>query len=122
VPFGVAIIGANTVAATLEDLAEGLGAMSDAAGAAARIALAASRSRAPVDSGRLRGSGRAGSTGSTAQVVFSVPYAGPIHWGWRARNITPSLFAVKGVDSTEARWTDVYRDAVQGLCDGVDGA
>jgi len=120
--FGVAVVGADTVATTLDGLADGLTGMTDAAGDAARIVLAAARSRAPVDTGRLRSSGRAGNSGSDAQVVFNAPYAGPIHWGWRARNIAPSLFAIKGVESTEARWTDVYRDAVQDLCDQVEGA
>lgn len=115
------VVGADRVGSSLGTLAVSLGRLETAAGEAARIGLAAARSRAPVDSGRLRGSGRVGVAGSDGIVQFNAPYAGPIHWGWRARGITASLFAIDGVTDTKSRWTDVYRDAIQELCDGVEG-
>lgn len=52
----------------------------------------------PVRSGRLRGSVRGNKAKSKAVVMVgraSVPYAGPIQWGWAARGIAPSGFFQK---------------------------
>jgi len=49
----------------------------------------------PARSGRLRGDVRGNRAKSKAVVAVgraSVPYAGPIQWGWPARNIRPAGF------------------------------
>lgn len=57
----------------------------------------------PVQTGSLAASLRAG-RGKTKAVVragrASVPYAGPIHWGWPARNIKPNPFLAEARDRT----------------------
>lgn len=50
---------------------------------------------APKRTGRLAGDVRGNRAQSKAVVTAgraSIPYAGPINYGWRARGITPSLF------------------------------
>lgn len=57
---------------------------------------------APKVSGRLAGDVRPSSAKTKASVMVgraSVPYAGPINYGWRRRNIEPTLFMNKAADS-----------------------
>lgn len=66
-------------------------AFSSIATEAAQIAA----SHAPKRSGRLAGDIRGNRAKSKAVVTAgraSVPYAGPINYGWSARNIRPALF------------------------------
>ena len=73
------------------------------------IILQAARNRAPVLTGKLRASGRA----DGMEVSFTAPYSAPIHWGWKARNIGPNPFLVKGTESTADAWVQAFTDALQ---------
>ena len=69
--------------------------------------------KAPVRSGRLRKSIRAGASkrsGSVKAGKKAVPYAGPIHFGWPSRRIAPNTFLWDALDS---RRDDVERQYVQ---------
>jgi hypothetical protein len=46
----------------------------------------------PSRTGRLRASRRPSKAKARAVVSVGVPYAGPIQWGWAARNIEPAAF------------------------------
>ncbi len=89
--------------------------------------IVAERARAlvPRRSGALGASIRA-SRGATAAIVRagsgSVPYAGPIHWGWPARNIAAQPFLSDGATSTESRWMNVYEAAIAAALAKVEGA
>lgn len=74
-----------------------------------KIILQAARNRAPVRSGALRASGVA----DGMHVSFTVPYSAPIHWGWKARNIKPNPFLVKGTESSADAWLQAFTDALQ---------
>lgn len=113
--------GADRLAFTLRRFSAGLDDMGPAHRAAASIALQAARSRAPVRSGRLRASGQTGGTGQYGDVLFTAPYAGPIHWGWPARGIAPTLFATKGAEASQDQWLDAYTNAIQDDLDKVEG-
>lgn len=66
------------------------------------------RDRAPVLTGRLRDSVRGRGTKRRAYVQAGgrgIPYAGPIHFGWAARNIEPQPFLY---DALDARRDDVF--------------
>lgn len=55
----------------------------------------------PVVSGKLRDSVRAAGAQKSGRVRAGfkrVPYAGPIHFGWAARNIEPNLFLYDALD------------------------
>lgn len=80
--------------------------------------------RAPKRGGALAGSGRPGRAAGRATVVFgsaAVPYAGPIHWGWPARNIAPHPFVVDAAEATRPEWLDAYADDLQHIADEVGG-
>lgn len=64
----------------------------------ARRGAASASSHAPRRSGRLAADIRGNRAQSKAVVTAgraSIPYAGPINYGWRARNIEPSGFMQK---------------------------
>ncbi|AVJ48760.1 hypothetical protein SEA_SALLYSPECIAL_12 [Gordonia phage SallySpecial] len=94
----------------------------------ARVAaLVATRgqSAAPVQSGRLAATVRAGATRTAAVVRAgrkSVPYAGPIHWGWPARGITAQPWLTTAAAESEPAWLAVYTEAVEDILDRIEGA
>ncbi len=74
---------------------------------AAEIVAQSARGLAPVLSGQLRGSIRAKGTqkyGSVAAGRRSIPYAGPIHFGWPRHGIEAQPFIY---DALEERSDDV---------------
>jgi hypothetical protein len=85
---------------------------------AAVIMLRAAKLRAPVKSGELRASGMTFPNG----IMFTAPYAPPIHWGWPKRNIKPNRFALEGVEESRPEWIAVYQDTIQTDLDKIEGA
>lgn len=118
----VEVVGEDNLALTLRRFASGLDDMAKSHREVADLALRAARARAPVKTGRLRASGRVASTGGYGDILFTAPYAAPIHWGWPARNIAPNLFATKAIEQTQEAWLDVYSDALQEDLGKVKGA
>jgi hypothetical protein len=116
------IEGADQLAASLDALVDSLEHMSEAHRAAARIALEAARARAPMRTGRLRASGSYDATGVSGSVIFTAPYAGPVHWGVPSKNIPPSLFATRGLKASEKQWLGVYEKAIETEVGKVHGA
>jgi hypothetical protein len=99
--------------------------LSELRGAHAKVAgLVASAARPPVRSGALAATVR-GSGTKTAAIVragfATVPYAGPVHWGWPARGIEAQPFAVDAAQQTEPAWVAVYTAEVQNIVDKVKG-
>lgn len=59
----------------------------------------------PVLSGDLRGTVRPSQTKNKAVVRAGskrTPYAGPIHFGWRKRNIRPQRFLTEAIQKTQS--------------------
>jgi HK97 gp10 family phage protein len=82
----------------------------------------AAEPRAPRKSGRLAASIRAQGTqreGRVAAGGASVPYAGPIHFGWSARNIEPQPFLTDALHAEEATVVDIYVEETDRLIDRV---
>lgn len=82
----------------------------------------AAEPRAPSRSGRLAASIRAQGTqreGRVAAGKASVPYAGPIHWGWPARNIKAQPFLTDALASEENTVVDIYMIETDRLIDRV---
>jgi len=76
------------------------------------------RSRAPRDSGTLAGDIRGGGTKTRAYVSVGrkkIPYAGPIHFGWPARNIQAQPFLYEAIDSRADDVREVYAKRVDEL-------
>lgn len=85
---------------------------------AARLVADRATQLAPRLSGRLASSVR--STGQARVGVVragfaSIPYAGPIHFGWRAHNIEPQPFLYDALDDRRAAVFEAYRRQVDDL-------
>lgn len=78
----------------------------------------------PRRSGTLAGTVRAAGT-TTAAIVRAgfarVPYAGPIHWGWPARNIAAQPFLSDAATSSEGIWIKLYEREVDRIINQVEG-
>ena len=80
---------------------------------------------APQRTGRLAGNIRPAKQAQRARIMAGssgVPYAGPIHWGWPARNIAENPFISRAAQATEPEWTQAYLEDVQAALDRVRGA
>jgi hypothetical protein len=72
----------------------------------------------PVDTGRLRDTIHSTRGKASASVLAGrslVPYAGPIHFGWRARNIEPQPFLYDALDRRRDDVLDRYNDGIGDL-------
>jgi hypothetical protein len=81
--------------------------------------------RVPVRTGALRESLRSSGTVSGALVRAGgrrVPYASPIHWGWRKRNIAANPFIYGAADDTQANWEHAYLMGIQAIIREIEGS
>lgn len=108
--------GARELAQTAHAAADSLGDMASAHSKAGAYMAQVARSKAPSVSGRLAGSVRADHSATEVTVTAGgpgVPYAGPIHWGWPARNISAQPFLVDALEATQTSVVSIYGDDVQ---------
>jgi len=118
----IRVRGARNLRRTLRRAGDDLGNLralhSQVAGVVAREA------RPPRRTGALGGSVRPAGT-KTAAIVragfASVPYAGPIHWGWPARNITAQPFLSDAATGSEGIWIAIYTVGVERIIGKVEG-
>jgi len=90
---------------------------------AARTVLEAARGLVPVQTGRLRKSMKAGATRTRGTVSAGdrlVEYAGPIHFGWPARNIEPQPFIYDALDARKDEVVDKYEAHIEALVRKLD--
>ena len=92
--------------------------------AAAEIVAEAARRRVPVgETKRLQKSIRAGATtkrGTVSAGSRLVEYAGPIHFGWPARNIDPNPFIYDALDERKGEVVSKYEQRVSDLVKKLD--
>lgn len=92
--------------------------VSDLKGAFTKIAAEGAQlaSRyAPKKSGRLAGDIRGNRAVSKAVIIAgrsSVPYAGPINYGWERRNISPTGFMQQASNEMEPRAVQMLEDEI----------
>lgn len=93
---------------------------------AADIAKPEAVARAPRGrTGKLAGSIRVGATQKAGIIRAgrkTVPYAGPINYGWPARHIKPRTFVNDAVTSTEGQWAKEYEQFVKKTMNQIKGA
>jgi hypothetical protein len=80
---------------------------------------------APRRSGALAATLRGSGTQAAAIVRAgrgSVPYAGPIHWGWPARHIPAQPWIYDAAQRSTEQWTGLYLTALEKIIDGIEGA
>lgn len=94
--------------------------------AVAGIVVSRAKSWAPRRSGSLAGTIRAGATqraaivraGNNRTSKTGVPYANPIHWGWKAKGIKANPFLSYSAQNTESQWIKQYDQKIEKLLDG----
>jgi hypothetical protein len=108
---------ARAAAADLED-------MSRANAQAGDYLAGRARGMAPAVSGRLAGSVRAVVSATQVSVTAGgpgVPYAGPIHWGWPARNISAQPFLLDAMEQSETSVVRMYEADVNRTVNTIHG-
>lgn len=121
---GIRIEGQRQLRKTLREAGDDLEDLKAAHKAAAEVAAGGSRPLAPVRSGDLSGTIRAGGTKTQAVIRAgkkAVPYAGPIHWGWPKRGIEPHPFLAEGAKNTEPQWVELFYQAMEKALKKVKG-
>lgn len=99
---GVSVKGDDKVVRALRDVADEVEDLDAFERIADDLARAAAR-HAPKRTGRLAGSLRGDRSKSKAIVRSTLVYAGPINYGWPARNIAPSGFMQKADQEIQPR-------------------
>lgn len=114
---GVEVIGLNQLVRFLRTLEPELHDGLKEANAALSDEIAAdARHGAPRQSGRLAGTVRSSGTARTGIVRAGgarVPWTGPVHFGWAARNIEPNKFLYRAFDAREDEITQRYLEALE---------
>jgi hypothetical protein len=80
---------------------------------------------APRRTGALGASVRGMKQVGRARIVAgnaSVPYSGPINYGWPARNLPAQPFMNEAAVQTQPAWLPIYLDDIQKILDTVKGA
>lgn len=105
----------------LRELGDDLSDLKDANARVAELVSAEASRRAPKGpTGRLAASVRGNRAAGRATVQAgraSVPYAGPIHYGWPAHGIAAQPFVTDAAQALESEWTAEYLDAVEAELD-----
>jgi hypothetical protein len=120
----VEVLGAKELRKTLKQAGEDLGDLKTVHQAVGNIVVSVARGLAPVRSGALAGSLRANRVAGGVSVKAgsgSIPYAGPIHWGWPAHAIKAQPFISEAATTSEATWVALYEEEVAKILDRVEG-
>lgn len=120
----VEVKGAKELRKQLKAAGDDLGDLKDTHKKIAQIVEFDALQLAPVVTGGLVGSIRASGTQTSAIVRAgrkSVPYAGPIHWGWPARNIAAQPFLVDAQSQKYEDWMSEYTDLVDRALTKISG-
>lgn len=121
----VRVDGARQLRRTMRQADIDLQEMKDTHARVAALVTNKARANAPIVSGRLAATVRPGATKTSAIVRAgrkSVPYAGPIHWGWPARNIKAQPWLADTAKSSEPAWLAIYSQAVDQIIGRIEGA
>lgn len=126
---GLKLEGGRNLRRTLKQAGSDLQELKAANAAAANIVAGRAAGWAPVQTGRLASTVRSSGTktagivraGNNRKSATGVPYAAPIHWGWRARNIKPNPFLSYSAQATEPTWLTLYTNLVDKAISKVKG-
>ncbi len=126
---GLKLEGGRNLRRTLREAGSDLTDLKAANAQAASIVAGRAQSWAPVVSGRLAATVRSSGTktagivraGNNRKSASGVPYAAPIHWGWKARNIRANPFMSYSAQSTEPTWLALYESLVNTALSKIKG-
>lgn len=121
---GIKVEGLNELIRSMRKAGLDLTELKDAHHRAGEIVANYAETIAPRRSGRLAGTIRAAKQVRRARVQVgraSVPYAGPIHWGWPARHIAANPFLSEAAQRSEPVWRPVYQHAIEDALAKIKG-
>lgn len=123
-PVAVEVVGLSKVLRQMKQIDPDLVAQIKAANRdIADDVVTTARTLSPKETGTLAGSLRPGATNRTGLVRAGsrkVPWAGPIHFGWRARNIKPNPFLYDAFDERRDDVEDRYLAAMLKIAGSLD--
>jgi hypothetical protein len=123
-PVAVEVVGLSKVLRQMKQIDPDLVAQIKAANRdIADDVVTTARTLSPKETGTLAGSLRPGATNRTGIVRAGsrkVPWAGPIHYGWRARNIKPNPFLYDAFDERRDDVEDRYLAAMLKIAGSLD--
>jgi hypothetical protein len=120
----VEVEGLRELRRTLKAAGVSLQDLKDAHAQVAQLVVRVATPRVPVRTGALaaslRGTGQAGAAVVRAGRA-SVPYAGPIHWGWPDRHIKAQPFYWSAIADSREMWLGTYLAALEHIIDKIEG-
>lgn len=121
----VEVIGAKELRKTMKAAGDNLADLKDVNQAVGNMVVNVARGMAPSRTGALAGSIRAARAAGGVTVRAgsgSIPYAGPIHWGWPARGIAANPFVMNAAMTTETEWVALYEAELEKIISKIEGA
>lgn len=112
---GIRIEGLAKVVRDLQALGLEVSDLKEAFGSIASQGAELASGFAPRSSGRLAGNVRGNKAKNKAVISVggaSVPYAGPINYGWRTRNIAPAGFMQKADEAMQPKAAQQLEEAI----------
>lgn len=122
----ITVKGADNLARTLKKAGADMKDLRKGNKQAAQVVVGPARALAPKGrTGRLAKSIRAGATAKAGVIRAgnnkTVPYAGPIEYGWPGHHITAQPFVRAAAKQTEPQWTQIYMDIINNAITQVYG-
>lgn len=120
----VEVDGLGKLRRELRKLPEQTADLKDANARVSSLVAATAAGRAPQRTGRLAASVRGNRAVGRATVSAggaSLPYGGPIHYGWPAHGIEAQPFISEAAEDTEPVWLPMYESDVQRVVDALGG-
>lgn len=114
----IQVEGARELRKALKTMDSRLDDLKDAHTAAAAPVLSEAQHLVPVEDGGLFGSLRTNRRAAGVDILAGsarIPYAGPIHFGWPARNIEPQPFLYDALDARADEVRAAYEAHIDGL-------
>lgn len=111
---GVEVVGEEDVVRAMRRLSDAVDALEPAHRRAGDELLERAGSKVPRQFGRLAASGRVDASSEETVLVYDEVYAGPIHNGWPAHNISPQPWLADTVDESHTLVLDVFSDYLEG--------
>ncbi|MCI2148846.1 HK97 gp10 family phage protein [Bifidobacterium crudilactis] len=113
----ITVKGADNLARTLKKAGADMKDLRKGNKQAAQVVVGPARTLAPKGkTGRLSKSVRAGATAKAGVIRAgnnkTVPYAGPIEYGWPGHHIEAQPFVRTAAKQTEPQWTQIYKKIV----------
>lgn len=116
------ITGTDRIASTMRKAGRELGDLTPVNQTVADIVARLARARAPRVTGALANATQAAATKKGAGIENVLPYFGPIHYGWPARNIEAQPYVDEAVAESRSQWFAVYEKAAADAAASVKGA